>query len=259
MTEGGEEAGAGALRIERGWTVARFPILDRADRVFHLFIGKTIEGKADGAAELDALFPPPLARRRAVRLRQVHGARVVDARSLAARGEAGAVEADASLTDVPGLLLRVRTADCLPVYLVDPEGPVVALAHAGWRGLVAGVIEETVARMRAGGSAPTRLLAAIGPSIGPCCYEVGEEVAEKLGIGARPRPGGRGRPHVDLFEAAGARLLAAGLLEERIGPRPACTACAADRLHSYRREKERVGRNEAWLAILPQAKLGSGR
>jgi hypothetical protein len=186
-----------------------------------------------------------------VRLRQVHGARVVSAMRADGGAPAGIVEADAAITDDPGLLLRVRVADCVPVFLVDPEGPVIGLVHAGWRGLAAGAIEAALTAFEDRGARPERIVAAIGPSIGPCCYEVGEEVVGALGPGAAPRPGPRGRPHVDLYAGARARLLASGVSADRIAPRPPCTSCSRDLFHSHRGSGGLPGRNEAFLGILP--------
>ncbi|MFH1681666.1 MAG: peptidoglycan editing factor PgeF [Candidatus Eisenbacteria bacterium] len=254
MAAGGSEFG-----IERGFAVSRFPILECGAPVFHLFVGRAVDGPGGTSASRRVLLPPPFSWDRVVRLRQVHGARVLHLTRGRGGPPAGETEADGAVTDLPGLLLRVRVADCLPVYLVDPKGPVIGLVHAGWRGLAEGVLEEAVERFREEGSPPERLLAAVGPSIGPCCYEVGGEVAARLGSEADPRPGPRGRPHVDLYRAASERLRSGGLAPEKIGARPACTSCRSDRLHSHRESGGRAGRNEAWLGILPQAEAGKVR
>ena len=104
-------------------------------------------------------------------LRQVHGVGVHDARS--ARGEEVEPEADAACTHEPGVVLAVLTADCLPVLFCSDDGSVVAVAHAGWRGLAAGVLEATLARMAV---APACVCAWLGPAIGAPSYEVGEDV-----------------------------------------------------------------------------------
>jgi YfiH family protein len=101
-------------------------------------------------------------------LRQVHGTGVVDA-----AGAAGEPEADASVARVPGVVCAVKAADCMPVLLADDAGGVVGAAHAGWRGLTAGVLEATIDAMRVPGQT---LIAWLGPAIGPRAYEVGEEV-----------------------------------------------------------------------------------
>jgi YfiH family protein len=132
----------------------------------------------------------------------------------------------------------VVTADCVPVLLAGPQG--LAAVHAGWRGLVGGVIPATLERM---GGAET---AWIGPAIGPCCYEVGEEVAEQVAaVGGTVLPGPAGRPHLDLAAAARHQLKAAGVGEVRSVA--SCTRCEAERLYSYRREGKGVGRNVAYI------------
>ncbi|MFQ5927676.1 MAG: polyphenol oxidase family protein, partial [Terriglobia bacterium] len=122
---------------------------------------------------------------RLVTLRQRHSdiVQVVDGRWRGVRREPdGAVKltGDALITTEPGLLLAVQVADCLPILLVDPVRRVVAAVHAGWRGTLARIVEKTVGRMQMRfGSEPRRLVAAIGPGIHGCCYEVGREVYER--------------------------------------------------------------------------------
>lgn len=171
-------------------------------------------------------------------LRQVHGATVVRA------PWSGAPEADAALADEPGDLLGIVTADCLPVLLVDPERRAVAAAHAGWRGTAARVVPRAVEALVAAGSRPEELLAAAGPGIGPCCYEVGEELLEVFGPSGEAffRPGPRGRPHLDVRAANVHQLRQAGLRPERIHHVTDCTACRADLYYSYRRDGAGTGR-----------------
>ncbi len=161
-------------------------------------------------------------------LHQVHGTAVVDLDRCAESPPQG----DAALTRTPGRVCAVLTADCLPVLLCDREGSVVAAAHAGWRGLAAGVLEETVAAM--GGGA--RLLAWLGPAIGPDAFVVGEEVraaflAQDTGAAACFAPFGD-RWRADLFALARRRLEALGVAVYGGG---ICT-WSDDRFFSYRRE-----------------------
>jgi YfiH family protein len=171
-------------------------------------------------------------------LRQVHGRTVVEA----APGEECA--ADAHVTGEPGLLLGVETADCLPMLLVDPERRLVAAVHAGWRGTAAGVAGAAVEALRARGATPASLLAALGPAIGACCYEVGDELREAFGPAGAAffRPGPRGRPHLDVRAANVAQLRQAGVRPERIHHEAECTYCGPDRYPSYRREGPGAGR-----------------
>ena len=171
-------------------------------------------------------------------LKQVHGARVVEA------PWAVAPEADAAVAAEPGWLLGIQTADCLPVLLVDPERRLVAAAHSGWRGTAAGVAARAVEALVARGSSAVDLLAGVGPGIGPCCYEVGDEVREAFGASGAPdfRPGPNGRSRLDLRAANVRQLLAAGLRPESVQHVDECTRCRADRYHSYRRDGKGAGR-----------------
>lgn len=185
---------------------------------------------------------------RCYRLRQVHGSGVVRVDGKHSPHRLVARPGDALVSDVPGLTLGVVTADCVPVLLADP-GRAAGAAHAGWRGLVAGVLEATVtALVRSFGARPDRLLAAIGPCIGPCCYEVGEDVAAKFEETAVRRPAGS-RPRLDLARAARARLRAAGLLEEQIAESGLCTRCRPDLFYSFRRDGQQTGHHLSVIGI----------
>lgn len=165
-------------------------------------------------------------------LAQVHGTEVVRAEAI----RPDETEADAALTARPGVVCAVLSADCLPVLLCDRAGTVVAAAHAGWRGLAAGVLENTVAAM---GRAGPDLLAWLGPAIGPTAFEVGEEVREAFlaadpGAGPAFRPTPRGRWLADLYTLARRRLAACGV--EQIHGGGFCTFTDQERFHSYRRD-----------------------
>jgi YfiH family protein len=165
-------------------------------------------------------------------LRQVHGTRVVRA---GAGGERP--EADASFARGPGEVCVVMAADCMPVLLADRAGTVVAAAHAGWRGLCGGVLEETV---RAMGVDPASLVAWLGPAIGPGAYEVGAEVREAfIARDARAESAfAAGRPGhwmLDLYVVARQRLEGAGV--KAVSGGGFCTHAEADRFFSYRRDR----------------------
>jgi YfiH family protein len=171
--------------------------------------------------------------------RQVHSARVLPAQA----GECG--EGDALVGRDRGLALAVVTADCVPVLLAGPAG--IAAAHAGWRGIAAGIVPATVAAL--GGEAG-ETVAWIGPAIGPCCYEVGPEVAAQVAAASEPdvvEPGPAGRPHLDLQEAVRLQLRAAGLRHLHIFR--LCTRCQDFRLHSYRRDGQAAGRNHSFIWV----------
>jgi len=163
-------------------------------------------------------------------------------------------EGDGLITDVPGVLLGVGTADCVPVLVVDVTKRVVAAFHAGWRGTVARIVERGIATMQEQyGSQVVDLEAAVGPSIGPCCYTVGEEVWSEFGrqFGYAKelfvRSTDSGQVRLNLWEANRRQLLDAGITEARITMMGECTACArgqngALRYFSHRAEHGIAGR-----------------
>lgn len=168
-------------------------------------------------------------------LTQVHGTRVLDAAQVA-----GAPEADASISDRRGVVCAIMTADCMPVLLADAEGRVVGAAHAGWRGLAAGVLESTVEAMRAAGAG--QLLAWLGPGIGPAAFEVGSDVRDAfthLGPQApaafRRIDGASGKYHADLPALARLALSRVGVTDMAGGSD--CTVSDPARFYSYRRDR----------------------
>lgn len=173
--------------------------------------------------------------------RQVHRADVVRADGRPPEALA-LVEADGLWSAEPGQAIAVLTADCVPILLADDAGRVAAV-HAGWRGTVQRIAGVAVEALVAGGARRDRIRAALGPSIGPCCFEVGEEVAEAFAAvvpGAVVRDG-RPRPHVDLWTANAALLVAAGVSAGRLDARPPCTHCDAARFYSFRRDGAGIG------------------
>jgi YfiH family protein len=170
-------------------------------------------------------------------LKQVHSSTCVFAGGR--RGVLG--EGDALLENTPGAAVAVKTADCIPILLVDRAHRAVAAVHAGWRGTVAEIIRHAVESMhREFGSEPCSLDAAVGPGIGPCCYEVGPDVAAHFP--QRRETGRDGRARVDLAGANRQQLLAAGLDSSRIYTSGLCTMCLPGEFHSYRRDKQGAGR-----------------
>ena len=167
-------------------------------------------------------------------LQQVHGTTVV-----VEPDADGRPEADASVTRTPGKVLAIRTADCLPVVFAARDGSEVAAAHAGWRGLGAGVLEATIAAMR---TAPEDIVAWMGPAAGPGAYEVGAEVrdaflARDAGAAAAFEPTRAGHWRVDLYALARRRMHAAGMRADAIHGGGLCTISDPSRFHSYRRDK----------------------
>ncbi len=194
---------------------------------------------------------------------QVHG--TVVRRATAAdrgRGAYGAntvlPPADALITNAPGVVLWAGFADCTPLLFYDPVKQAVGVAHAGWQGTVGNIAGATVAAMaQEFDSSPSDLLTAIGPAIGPCCYEVGEPVvsAVSTAFGADvaadllPRPPGNERPHFDLWAANEHWLQAAGVQACNILRMDCCTACNVERFFSHRRDQGATGRFAAVIGI----------
>jgi len=154
-------------------------------------------------------------------LRQVHSTRVLETEG----------EGDGIFTTKRGKLLVIKTADCLPILLADKEGKVAAALHAGWRGLCGGIIPQGLRALREKGFPPEKLLVALGPSIGPCCYRVGEEVRECFKNSGLPyRFHGE---NLDLPTTARLHLLGLGVAE--VHTLPLCTHCHPDLFFSFRR------------------------
>lgn len=197
-------------------------------------------------------------RKRLYLARQVHGAQGVHVTDQAP-ATVRATEADYLFTDRPGVTVGVITADCVPVLLADVTRPAVAAAHAGWRGLVAGVIGAAVRSLVALGSRPQDLVAGLGPCIGPCCFEVGDEVAtaftdtfdegHDLVVLAGTGPTDFPKPHVNLWRAARTALTEAGVDAARIADPPGCTMCEPERFYSYRRDGARIGQQLAYIGM----------
>lgn len=149
-------------------------------------------------------------------------------------------EVDGLVTDLPGVVLVVFGADCLPVLFYDPVRRVVAAVHAGWRGTAAGIVERAVEKMAFYGCRPADILAAIGPGISKCCFETHEDVPNAmtmaLGVGATPfiEPIESGKFKVDLKGINAMRLERAGLLPEHIAVSGDCTACLPEKYWSHR-------------------------
>lgn len=166
-------------------------------------------------------------------LHQVHGVAVADA---ALHGTSPSADAWAGLPE-PGTVLAIATADCLPVLFCHPGSRRLGLAHAGWRGAVGGILEET---LKALGTPAEETLAALGPCIRPCCYEVGDEVASaatERGAGLDVLwPGEGGKYRFDLAGFARGALLRAGLRPGNVASLSCCTGCRTDLFFSFRKE-----------------------
>jgi YfiH family protein len=250
--------------LNLGWTKEDSPenVIENRRRLVAAITGTAESGAA-----------PPL-----VTVRQIHSANTLvvhppEAEPLASfvTSEGRALrDADGLITQAPGILLGIQTADCVPVFVVDPRLRAVGNFHAGWRGTVARIVEHGVARMAAEfGSDPADLLAAVGPSIGSCCYTVGEQVhaafreafsygetlfhrtdAAKEAVG----PDAEAPLRLDLWEANRRQLVDAGIAHDRITTIGECTGCTGlpgrRRYFSHRREQGFTGRMMSVVGIV---------
>jgi YfiH family protein len=216
-----------------------------------------------------------------VTLRQIHSSLVrrVSAKDVRENGMPAVLKGDGLMTDEPGVLLGIQTADCIPVLVADRKKRAVAAFHAGWRGTLARIVENGVGRMRVEfGSRPEDLIASIGPGIGQCCYAVGEEVQQQfesqflyaselfrevydsdpirqkypmLFLTARAPGHSDIGPsmHLDLAEANRRQLLAAGLRKGAVFLTGQCTGCRTDRFFSHRTERGFTGRMMSVIGV----------
>lgn len=182
---------------------------------------------------------------------QVHGGTVVDVDEEFKCG----VKADAMVSDHPTKILAVRVADCVPVLLSSDDGARVAAIHAGWRGVIAGIVSAALERLRMrepGGRIRDRVVAAIGPSISSDAFEVGPEVIEQFrrqfGAAAPVRTRADGKAHVDLRAAITLQLLAADIAAEDIDATDRCTFRDAEEFFSHRRDNGVTGRMAALIS-----------
>jgi polyphenol oxidase len=174
-----------------------------------------------------------------ITLRQIHSNHVLNARGLSDREREG----DGLITNETGRSIGVRTADCVPILLLDSCSRAVGAIHAGWRGTAAGVIRCAIEKMTADfGSAPADIYAAIGPCIRDCCYEVGIEVAQQFVPHFPEWEQVKSSRTVDLSEANRRQMEQAGLNPDHIFDCRLCTACQSGQFFSYRRESENPGR-----------------
>lgn len=180
-------------------------------------------------------------------MRQVHGNRVLTIEAKDIPQNSNIPEADAMVTNVAGIVLSVRTADCLPVFLYDPEKKCVGLVHAGWKGSALKIVSETVKVMsRTFESDPKDILAAFGPSIRECCYEVGNEFTATFPGEVMRR---QDKLCLDLPLVNKKQLLTAGVKETNIFDSAACTVCAKG-FFSYRRDQEKAGRHLSLMTMV---------
>lgn len=245
----------GGFRLERlanGWQVGRFAALEAAGLV-HLVTtrqGPDVQQVRHDPAAAGREIVDVLGLEDAAFLEQVHGGEVVVCEKGGCAGFA-----DGLVTVVKGLVLIGKSGDCPVILIGDRHGRAVGFAHASWRATVAGITPAVVRRMVDLGCAVGDLVACICPSVGPECYEVGEEVRATVISGIGPhavaffRPGSGGKPHFDLWHANTDALIRAGVPPQSIHVSGVCTLCRNDLFPSHRRERDAAGRFAAVIAL----------
>lgn len=228
----GAELAAQFAAAQLDWIIPAWP----APASVHAFVTTR-----NGTASAEEFLPAPPRW-----LEQVHGADVITAAPMRGERNPPPPRADGAVTREPGVVLAVRTADCLPVLFSDREGAVIAIAHAGWRGLAAGVLENTVAAMAC---EPSTIVAWFGPAIGATRFEIGVDVrdafvATDAGASAAFAAGRPGKWFADLAQLARRRLAHAGV--DAVSGGGMCTASDPARFHSFRRDRA-TGRMAAFL------------
>jgi YfiH family protein len=161
------------------------------------------------------------------------------------------LQADALVTDRPGVVLTILTADCVPILLYDPVHRAIGAVHAGWRGTRQEITPKTVRKMgELYGTDPADLIVGIGPAIGGCCYEVGAEVAEHFtDYPESVHEKGGGKYLLDTKQINAAQLVALGIPAEQIEISPICTMCDHERFFSYRAHPGETGRFMSCIAL----------
>jgi polyphenol oxidase len=228
----------------------------------HLFTTRQLQlrGADDGRAWQALVASCAASEHRLVRVKQVHGrtVRVVRAGEIDTQRLAERPEADAIVSNVAGALLAVQVADCVPIIMVDPRVGAAAAVHAGWRGTCAKVAAAAIAALSSEcGSRPHDLIVALGPSIGACCYEVGDQLlGEFHGAGAGQAELARwftrtssGSLRLDLWAANRDQLMASGVAAEQIHVSRLCTQTHASLFESYRADGARAGRMVAAVKV----------
>jgi YfiH family protein len=186
-----------------------------------------------------------------IKLKQIHSGAVIDVDDTSAASVA--VAGDAAVTSLRGVALAVQTADCVPILIADDQAGAIAAVHAGWRGTAARIAASAVTRLvEKFHIRPESLRAAIGPHIGVCCYEVGEEVVHMIANPAAiQRREEWPKPHLDLATANLKQLLDAGIPAGQIETSQLCTRCREDLFHSFRRDGKRMGHLLSVIGIAP--------
>jgi len=211
-----------------------------------LDLGDTTENVQKNLAHLAHSTQIPIPHRS----QQVHGTDILRCRG---DGIQHQHEADILITSEAGVSIAIRTADCLPILLVDPQSKIAAAVHAGWRGTTNQVAIIAIQAMQALGANPENILASLGPAIGPCCFEIDLNTAEQL---SQSHPQAHTaisttitNAHADIQAINRLQLLQSGILSQHIECLELCTACLNKRFFSWRRDKHLAGRQLSIVAL----------
>ncbi|MDO8462389.1 MAG: peptidoglycan editing factor PgeF [Deltaproteobacteria bacterium] len=198
-------------------------------------------------------------------LQQVHGKKIIvirrgeECRGVLQYAPTNEPKADAWITNASSIVLGIKTADCVPILMYDPIQKVVAAVHAGWKGTSFNISGETVKMMREEFYCkPSDIIAAIGPAVGFCCYEVEDDVVSLFKKNYGPNPAlvvkgeKKGKYFLNTQGVNRRQLLEGGLLPEKIETIFLCTHCRADLLHSVRRDGDEAGRQVSWVSLIQQ-------
>ena len=221
-----------------------FSPLEQCDFLLHGFVLRTIANKNLGElTEQLGLRKPSI-----VGLEQVHSKRILVVKKRSALKRTKSKGYDGILTDMRGVVLTVRVADCLPIFLVNPVLKIAGLIHAGWKGTLLGIAREGVNEAcQVFGSHPKDLVAVLGPCIGKCCYRISESLAVLF---PRDCVSFTGRDiRLDLVKVNLKQLLKSGVKRERIFSNGHCTYCERDLFYSYRRDKDKKKKMTAFMVI----------
>lgn len=236
----------------------QLPLLNRPS-FFHFFGTRLLAEHSKTEAEHSQNITAMAGAESLGRCRQVHGDLIHKMGIGERESSSGLPSGDGLITDQCGLLVSVSTADCVPVMLYDPVRRAVSVLHAGWRGSHLNISAKAVSMMESDyGSNSKDLLAGIGPSIGPCCFEVGPDVWEKLERDASCREEvvvhkKEDKAWVDLVQLNRMQLIEAGLHAENIQDTGLCTACDPNLFYSFRRDRKKIGNMTSGLMLRPES------
>lgn len=238
-----------ALLTDQGWY--KSSVLANITSVAHGFSTRMLGDARSETIRAEMMRTQGLEDRVVSRGKQVHGAHV---EIITSETSSYVDNTDALVTSTEGITLGVVTADCVPIILLDPQQHIAGAIHAGWKGIVAGVIEQTIRVMHKEGADPSRILVSIGPHISACCYSVPFERARQfsdmfLNETVAVQKGTEW--YVDIGKASRIMLMKSGISESHIDAVAPCTSCRNDQFYSYRKDsKDTFGEMLAFISLI---------